>query len=82
MRVNLRLLEMRDMESELVISCAQASLPIEGLGEQPSHKTLEPQFVIHINCAGVKGQNLMEGPTIDWPSLRLRQLEGAHPRHC
>jgi hypothetical protein len=42
------------MEPELAISCNQARFPMEGLGQQPSHKTLDPQFVLPTGYAGIK----------------------------
>jgi hypothetical protein len=35
---------MADMDPELAISCNQASLPVEGLGYQVSHKTFNLQL--------------------------------------
>lgn len=61
---------MRGMKPKPVISCNWARLPIEVLGQQPSHKTLELQFVMHINCARVQMEhNLTKWQTNDWPSL-------------
>lgn len=70
------------MEPELAISCNQAGLPVEGLGHQPSHKTLDPQFVLPTRCAGVKvAKKLWEQPTNDWSSLRPISWEGVYPPH-
>ena len=45
-----------------IVLCNQKILPIEGLGQQPSHKTLHPQFLLPTRCARVKmEQNLREG---------------------
>lgn len=64
-------LVMGDMESTPAISSNQARLPVEGLGDQPSHKTFELQFVLPAGCAGVKvAQELWKWPTSDWSSLR------------
>ena len=38
---------MVDMELELVNSCNQAQLPMEGLGTQPNHITIDLQFDLH-----------------------------------
>jgi hypothetical protein len=42
------------MESELAIFCIKARLPLEGLGQQTSHKTLETQFPLPTRCAELK----------------------------
>lgn len=61
---------MGDMDPELDISCNQASLPMEGYGHQPNHKSLDPQFVL-LTCAGVKHRGEFEGR----PSQCLEHLE-------
>jgi hypothetical protein len=45
---------MGDMKPELAISYNHPTLLVEGLGHQPSHKTLNLQFVLPARCAGVK----------------------------
>ena len=53
-----------DLKPEQAISCNQVRLSKEGLGHQPSHKTLDPQFVLPINVQMQKmKQNLWDGPT-------------------
>ena len=53
-RPRLRLLLMREIELEMASFCNQARLLMEGLGQQPSHKTFDLQFVLPTRCAGVK----------------------------
>jgi hypothetical protein len=68
------------MEPEPVISSKQARPPVEGLGHQSSHKTLDPQFVLIAWSAGAKdGTEYTEVPTSDWTSLRPMPWERAHP---
>jgi hypothetical protein len=45
---------MREIELEMASFCNQARLLMEGLGQQPSHKTFDLQFVLPTRCAGVK----------------------------
>jgi hypothetical protein len=45
---------MGDMKPEPVISCNQARFSMERLECQPSHKNLEPQYVLPVRFAGVK----------------------------
>jgi hypothetical protein len=79
---SLRLLVMEDTDPEPAISCNQKRLPMEGLWHQPSHRTLDPQFVLPIRCAGVKmEQKLREWTTNNWPSLRSMPWERTHPWH-
>ena len=62
-----------DMEPELGISCNQARLPVEAQAHQPSHKTFALQFVLPVDCAGVKmEQREREWTSNDWSSLRPR----------
>ena len=61
---------MGDIEPELAISCIQKRFPMEKLVYQPSHKTLDPQFLLPTRCAGVKmEQKLRERPN-NWFGLR------------
>ena len=56
-----------DMKQEMAIYCNQARLPMEGVGHQPSHKTLDPQFVMPTRCAVVKVvQKLWKWSTNGW----------------
>lgn len=67
-----------DMKPDPAIYCNQVRLPIvDRLEHQPSHETLDTQFILPTECAGVE-QNLREGPTNDWPSLRPMLWEGSH----
>jgi hypothetical protein len=43
-----------DLGPEQALSRNQATLPVEGLGQQPSHKTFKVQYVLPTRCAGVK----------------------------
>jgi hypothetical protein len=52
---------MENIEPETAISYNQARLPMEGLGHQPSHNSLDPQFVLTIRCTGVKDGVEFEG---------------------
>ena len=45
------------------LDCNQTRLPVEGLGRQHSHKTLNPQFVLPTGCAGVGGEAELGGRT-------------------
>ena len=49
------------MESEIAISCKQIRLPVEGLGHQWSHRTLEPQFFLPERSTGVKDEPEIKG---------------------
>lgn len=56
-------------EPELTISCNQTRLPVEGFGNQPSHKPLYLQFVLLTRFTGVKvAQKLLEWPTVTGPA--------------
>jgi hypothetical protein len=44
---------MEDMEPEMAIFYKPKRLPMEGLWHQTSHKTLDPQFVLHTECEEV-----------------------------
>jgi hypothetical protein len=57
------------MEPESSISCNQARLPMEGMGYQPSHKTIGPQFVLLLRYTGVEDGAKFEekGQLINWP---------------
>jgi hypothetical protein len=48
------------MEPESAISSNDARLPMEGLGHQPSHKTLDPQFILPTRYVGIKGSAQFE----------------------
>lgn len=62
---------MGDMEPKAAISCDQARPPMEGLGRQHIHITIDLQFVLPIGRAGVKVvQRLWEQPTNHSSSLR------------
>ena len=52
---------MGDMKPELDISYNMQRLPLEGLGHQPTHKCLDPQFVLSIRYALVKDGAEFEG---------------------
>jgi hypothetical protein len=57
---------MENMESELDIFYNQAHLPMEGLGNQPNHRTINPYFVLPTRWTRIKmEQNLREEPTND-----------------
>ena len=70
---------MKDVEPEMTISYGQKRFPMEKLVYQPSHKTLDPQFLLPTWCAVVKDQRLKEWPTNDWPSFRLMPWERTNP---
>ena len=53
------------MKPELSVFWNQTRLLMERLGQEHTHKTLDPQFVLPIRYSGVK-----EGPVKDWSSLR------------
>ena len=48
-------------EPKLAISCNQTSLPMEGLGHQPSHKTLDPQLILLKGYVGLEDGAEFEG---------------------
>jgi hypothetical protein len=66
--IRVTLAKMVDMGSELAIFCNQASLPLVGTGQQPSHKMFNIQFVLFIRCTGVVAvQIIYDCPRQDWP---------------
>ena len=59
-----------DIDHELDISCNQARLAMEELGQQLNLKTLNPLLVLPTDVqAWVIEQNLRKGPINDWPSV-------------
>ena len=66
----MRLLAIRDMETDIATSYIQAGLPVVGQGHQLTHKTSNPKFVLPTRCAGIKiEQRLREVTTSDCPSF-------------
>jgi hypothetical protein len=57
------------METEVVTSCSQAGLSVDGGGYQPTHKIFDPKFILPLRYAGIKwnrdcrNEQLMTGPT-------------------
>lgn len=62
---------MEDTDPEPAISCKQARLPMEGLGHQSKHKTLDLHFVLPTGFADIKvAQKLWDWLTNDWSNLK------------
>ena len=57
---------MGDIEPESAITSNEASLPMEGLEHQPSHKILDPQFILPTRCVGLKRGAEFEGRANEW----------------
>jgi hypothetical protein len=53
------------MEPEIATSYNQARLTIEKWGQQPIHKTIDPQFSLPARFAGIK----MEQKLREWPMI-------------
>lgn len=63
------------------ITCDQVTLPIEGLVQQPSHIILEPQFVLHISCAGVENGTEFDKMANQWlAQLEPHAVRGSSPQ--
>ena len=60
------------MVTEVVTSCSQVGLSVDGGRHQPTHKPFDPKSVLTTRCAGIKMEQRLRGwPTNDWPNLRL-----------
>ena len=44
----------RDKETEVATSCSQAGFPVEGGGQQPTHKTFHPNMSLPTRYTGIK----------------------------
>jgi hypothetical protein len=53
-RLYLRFLPAEDIETEVATSCSQSRLLVEGWGQQHTHKTFNPKFVLPTRCTGIK----------------------------
>jgi hypothetical protein len=42
------------METEVPIICSQVGTPVKAQGQQPTHKTFDPKFVLPTRSAGTK----------------------------
>lgn len=78
----LRLPALGDMDTEVLTCCSQEGLPVEGLGQQLIHKTLNPKYVLLTRCLGTKiEQRLRKWPTNDCPKLRPIPRASTSPWH-
>lgn len=78
----LRLLEMRNMKPELVILCDQERLPVELLGQQPNHITLNLQSVQSMAMLRYNGTEIL-GVVNQWlvqNEIYTRRVNP--PLHC
>ena len=61
----LRLLPPEHMETNMVTSCSQVGLPVEGGDYQPTYKTFNPKFALPTRCAGIKMEQRLRGLHLD-----------------
>lgn len=59
------------MQSQTATSCNQKGLPMERLRHQPSHKTVDVQFVLPIRCARIKMGHILKEKLYFQKELRL-----------
>lgn len=63
------------MDLEVAASYGQAGFTTEGLGQQPTHKTFDPNCVLPARCAGTTiHQRLREWPNRTIPQARTKSL--------
>lgn len=68
------------MEPEVATSCNEMGIPVKGEGQQPTHKTFDPKFVLPTRSVVIKmEQRFREWPTSDWPNLKPTPWERVNP---
>jgi hypothetical protein len=53
------------MKLEVAISYSQAGIPVKGYGHKPTHKTLDPKFVLPIRSGRTKMEQRLRGWSVN-----------------